>query len=138
MALLGVGASLLSALLYAIGTIYARGVLHTTSPLPLVIGQELVAGIVVLHLAWPHATEPDATISGGVTAVPPEGMGTHVTVRGQRGTLYTLGQRLAVTWTEDGQLYMIYSTLRQSELLALANDLEALDLATFRARLRPQ
>jgi hypothetical protein len=30
---------------------------------------------------------------------------------------------------------MIMSTLRQNELVALANDLEALDLQTFRARL---
>jgi hypothetical protein len=91
----------------------------------------------VLHLAWPHATEPDATISGGATAVPPEGKGTRVTVRGQNGTLYTLGARRALAWTEDGQFYLIVSTLRQSELLALGNDLDALDLATFRARLQP-
>ncbi|HZG68732.1 MAG TPA: hypothetical protein VEZ12_18450, partial [Herpetosiphonaceae bacterium] len=91
----------------------------------------------VLNLAWPHATEPDATISGGAIAPPPEGAGTPVTVRGQRGTLHTLGARLALSWTEGGQFYMIMSTLRQNELVALANDLEALDLQTFRARLQP-
>jgi hypothetical protein len=89
-----------------------------------------------LHLAMPHATEPDATISGGATAVPPEGGGTDVTVRGHRGTLHTLGTRRALAWTEDGQFYMIYGSLRHSELVALAEDLEALDLATFRARLQ--
>lgn len=92
----------------------------------------------VLHLAWPHATEPDATISGGAIAPPPEGQGTDVTVRGQRGTLHTFGANLALTWTEEGQFYMIASNLRQNELLALANDLETLDLQTFRARLAPR
>ena len=91
----------------------------------------------VLHLAMPHATEPDATISGGAIAPPPEGQGTSVTVRGQRGTLHTLGARRALSWTEDGQFYMIYSNLSQNELVAMANDLEVLDLATFRSRLRP-
>ena len=62
--LLGVGASLLSALLYAIGTIYARDVLHSTAALPLVIGQELVAGIVVLPLAW--LALPASTLSPSV------------------------------------------------------------------------
>ena len=51
-AFLAVGAALLSALLYAIGTIYARGVLRATSALPLVIGQELVAGILLLPISW--------------------------------------------------------------------------------------
>ncbi len=89
----------------------------------------------VLHLAWPHATEPDATISGGAASAPPEGQGTKVTVRGRQGTLYTLGSRRALAWTEDGQFYLIVSTLSQSELLALANDLEELDLKTWRDRL---
>ena len=90
----------------------------------------------VLHLAGPHATEPDATISGGAIA-PPEGSGTSVSVRGQRGTLHTLDARLALSWTDDGELYMIYGNLRESEIIALANDLEVLDLATFRSRLQP-
>jgi hypothetical protein len=91
-----------------------------------------------LHLAWPHATEPDATISGGATAVPPEGKGIDVTVRGYRGTLHTLGARRALAWTEEGQFYMIYGALSRGELVALAEDLEALDLATFRSRIQPE
>ena len=92
----------------------------------------------VLQLAPPHATASDTIISGGAIAPPPEGQGTPVTVRGQRGALHSLGARLALSWTEGGQFYMITSPMAQGEIVALANDLEALDLATFRARLQAQ
>jgi hypothetical protein len=92
----------------------------------------------VLQLAPPHATAADTIISGGATAPPPEGQGTPVTVRGQRAMLHSLGARLALSWTEGSQFYMITSPIAQGEIVALANDLEALDLATFRARLRSQ
>ena len=90
----------------------------------------------VLHLAWPHATEPDATVSGGAIAPPPEGHGKPVPVRGQQGRLHTLGPRLSLSWTEGDQFYMIYSSLKEREIMDLANDLQTLDLPTFQARLR--
>ena len=89
-----------------------------------------------LHLAWPDASEPDATISGGNSIPPPPESGEPITVRGQSGALHTLGPRRALVWTEGGQQYMIYGSLRVSEMLMLADDVEALDLATFRARLQ--
>jgi drug/metabolite transporter (DMT)-like permease len=50
-ALLAVGAALLAALLYALGGIYAKVAFGETSPLALTIGQELLAGLLMLPLA---------------------------------------------------------------------------------------
>jgi drug/metabolite transporter (DMT)-like permease len=49
--LLAIGAALLSAVLYALGGIYARAVARERSPLALTIGQELSAGLLLLPLA---------------------------------------------------------------------------------------
>jgi drug/metabolite transporter (DMT)-like permease len=49
--LLALGAALLSAVLYALGGIYARAVVRGRSPLALTIGQELSAGVLLLPLA---------------------------------------------------------------------------------------
>jgi drug/metabolite transporter (DMT)-like permease len=58
--LLAVGAALLAALLYALGGIYAKVAFGGTSPLALAIGQELLAGLLMLPLALvsPQAEPP--------------------------------------------------------------------------------
>ena len=66
-ALLAVGAMLLASLLYALGGIYTRVAFRGTSPLALSIGQELVAGLLMLPLAL--AAPPAALPSDGVLAV---------------------------------------------------------------------
>lgn len=61
-----VGAALLAALLYALGGIYAKVAFRDTSPLALAIGQELLAGLLILPLAV--ATPPAAALTPGVVA----------------------------------------------------------------------
>jgi drug/metabolite transporter (DMT)-like permease len=63
-ALVAVGAALLAALLYALGGIYAKVAFSGTSPLALVIGQEFLAGLLVLPLAL--TTTPVVTLTPGV------------------------------------------------------------------------
>jgi drug/metabolite transporter (DMT)-like permease len=63
-AFVAVGAALLAALLYALGSIYAKVVFSGTSPLTLVIGQEFLAGLLVLPLAL--TTTPVVTPTPGV------------------------------------------------------------------------
>lgn len=64
--LLALGAALLSAVLYALGGIYARSVVRGRSPLALTIGQELSAGVLLLPLAL--AAPPPAPLSLPVVA----------------------------------------------------------------------
>lgn len=59
--LLALGAALLSAVLYALGGIYARAVVRERSPLTLTIGQELSAGLLLLPLAL--GTPPPGPLS---------------------------------------------------------------------------
>ncbi len=61
-----------------------------------------------------------------------------MTVRGQYGQAYSTGAGYTLVWMEDGQRYMIASDMGLREVLAMANRLEALDLPTFRHRLRPE
>ncbi|GAB4430199.1 MAG: DMT family transporter [Chloroflexi bacterium OHK40] len=61
-----VGAALLAALLYALGGIYAKVAFRDTSPLALAIGQELLAGLLVLPLVL--ATPPAVAPTPGVLA----------------------------------------------------------------------
>ncbi|HMQ33442.1 MAG TPA: DMT family transporter, partial [Chloroflexaceae bacterium] len=63
MAALAVGAMLLAALLYALGGIYTRVAFSGTSPLALSIGQEVLAGLLLLPFAL-------AAPSTGVPATP--------------------------------------------------------------------
>lgn len=63
---LAVGAALLAALLYALGGIYAKVAFRDSSPLALAIGQELLAGLLVLPLAL--ATPPAVALTPGVLA----------------------------------------------------------------------
>lgn len=61
-----VGAALLAALLYALGGIYAKVAFRDTSPLALAIGQELLAGLLILPLAL--AAPPAVVLTPGVLA----------------------------------------------------------------------
>jgi hypothetical protein len=78
------------------------------------------------------------TIAGGrgtiAEQIPPRG--TAITVRGVPATLFTTGAGFAVFWTERGQPYMVGGGLGRNAVLAMAESLEALDLATWRSRLR--
>jgi drug/metabolite transporter (DMT)-like permease len=63
-AALGLGAALLSAVLYAVNGIYIKAVVRDTPALSLTIGQELVAGLLLLPLAL--AAPPSGTLSAPV------------------------------------------------------------------------
>jgi drug/metabolite transporter (DMT)-like permease len=69
-ALLAVGAALLAALLYALGGIYAKVAFGGTSPLALAIGQELLAGLLMLPLALAAPpSEPPTAVALAATLV---------------------------------------------------------------------
>jgi drug/metabolite transporter (DMT)-like permease len=63
---LAVGAALVAALLYALSSIYARRAFKETSPLALAVGQELLAGLLILPLAL--AAPPVGPLSPAVLA----------------------------------------------------------------------
>ena len=79
-----------------------------------------------------------AQIGGGKGFEAPGIPGEAVTVRGQRGMAYTTRDGFSVYWMEAGYPYMVKYGPGVSNVVALANDLEVLDLATFRMRLRSQ
>ena len=93
-----------------------------------------------LHLYRPHSPRPDAIIFGGTAVTLPTRPGGVVTVRGQPGTSYASGADYSVMWMEGGHHYKVNSvgSLGPNDLLALAEDLEVIDLRTFRQRLRPE
>ena len=92
-----------------------------------------------LRLAQPGG-QSDATISGGAGSEPSplRAGGQGVTVRGWQGVAFSSGAGYSLFWTEDGQPFAIVSGLGLEDVLTLAEGLEALDLATFRQRIRPQ
>ncbi len=91
-----------------------------------------------LHLAYPHAPMPDATIFGGTAVNEPQARGQSITIRGQQGTAYAAGDGSLVVWREGGHPYQISSRLELSDILRLADDLGALDLPTWMRRLYPE
>jgi hypothetical protein len=56
-------------------------------------------------------------------------------VRGVQATLFTTGAGYSVFWTERGNPYAVIGGLARDAALALAESLEPVDLATWRARL---
>lgn len=61
-AVLAVGASLLASLLYAVAGVYAKVAFHCTAALPLAIGQELVAGLLLLPITLAAAPAVAPTV----------------------------------------------------------------------------
>ncbi|HEY3230273.1 MAG TPA: DUF4367 domain-containing protein, partial [Roseiflexaceae bacterium] len=58
-----------------------------------------------------------------------------VTVRGQSGTIATSGFGYTVSWTKDGYPYMVSGgNLDREQIIAFANALTSVDLATWQAR----
>ena len=93
-----------------------------------------------LNLYRPHSVRPDATITGGTAVTVPGFHRGPITVRGQAGTSYASGADYSILWMEGGQPYKINSvgSLSLNDLVALAENLEAIDLQTFRQRIQPQ
>ena len=91
----------------------------------------------VLELAQSGGGQFFATITGGPgsAAATPPSRGTQTTVRGLPATLFTTGAGYSVFWSERGNPYAVIGGLARDAALALAESLEPVDLATWRARL---
>lgn len=79
-----------------------------------------------------------STITGGPSSIAnsrPSQRTIPVTVRGQQGILYEVGPGFNLYWTEGGQPYSIMGLLGRAEVISLAESLQLMDLATWRARL---
>jgi hypothetical protein len=90
-----------------------------------------------LQLADPTGGQAFAVIQGGAEAIAPPQQGSQpITIRGQPSVAFTTGAGYTIYWQEAGQPYAIVSGLGLEQARALAEGLEALDLATWRERLR--
>jgi hypothetical protein len=94
-----------------------------------------------LELYTPSNAQFTGAVIGGpgsIAASPPAVVterGTRVTVRGLPATLFTTGAGYSLFWSEADQGYAITGSLPRDTVLALAEQLEPVDLAAWRARL---